>query len=327
MHSKQRLSFERLVLNLYGQAYEDLFTEIMSYRHYHFTPIKPQGQKGDTKCDGWDPGSGTYYQCYAPEKLDADKAIKKMQETFESLKAFWHEFCEMKTFVFVINDRFKGPYPDIAKAIMDIKNANPYLDNAYVMTARMLEHELEQLTPDQIAVVVDVPELSIGERIEDKRRVMEFLKEIDPVVQKLTEPWRRVEAGTRFPHSVYEYVGKNYLDEQPDPAKFGNFLSDREDIRQQQCALRDSLIKMVEFIDGDDRNVFREGSENIFFQPPGSTQNRNKLFDEKRKAMCELIDEMVTAYNGLVSYCIDRPRTDLNLQPAAQATVCDRSSS
>ena len=48
------LIFKNRILESDGQAYEDFFVEVMTKLNPNFEPIKPQGQIGDKKNDGFD---------------------------------------------------------------------------------------------------------------------------------------------------------------------------------------------------------------------------------------------------------------------------------
>ncbi|EAM4782516.1 hypothetical protein C8470_23630, partial [Salmonella enterica] len=50
-----------------GVRFEDLFSKIMYYKSPDFQQVKPYGNIGDRKNDGFIKGQGVYYQVYAPE--------------------------------------------------------------------------------------------------------------------------------------------------------------------------------------------------------------------------------------------------------------------
>ncbi len=57
-----RILFKNKVYECDKQAYEDLFVRIMQNDNVNFEPVKPQGQYGDRKNDGFDKVKGIYYQ-------------------------------------------------------------------------------------------------------------------------------------------------------------------------------------------------------------------------------------------------------------------------
>ncbi len=54
-----RTLFQNKIYKADGQAFEDIFTEIMNYAESDFQPIKPWGNVGDRKNDGYIKSSGT----------------------------------------------------------------------------------------------------------------------------------------------------------------------------------------------------------------------------------------------------------------------------
>ncbi|EAN0390318.1 TPA: hypothetical protein ACLGL7_004708, partial [Salmonella enterica] len=48
-----------------GVRFEDLFSKIMYYKSPDFQQVKPYGNIGDRKNDGFIKGQGVYYQVYA----------------------------------------------------------------------------------------------------------------------------------------------------------------------------------------------------------------------------------------------------------------------
>lgn len=56
----------------------------MQRHNRNFQQVKPQGQYGDRKNDGFDKTTGTYYQVYAPEdiKIKEKETIEKLVTDF-----------------------------------------------------------------------------------------------------------------------------------------------------------------------------------------------------------------------------------------------------
>ena len=113
---------ERFKLRVYeseGQSFEDLFTRIMQYAEPDFQQIKPWGNIGDRKNDGYIPSKGIYFQVYAPEDISKsmNKAVEKLESDFSGLLEKWEG---VKEYHFVINNKYKGVPPQLAHAIKKI---------------------------------------------------------------------------------------------------------------------------------------------------------------------------------------------------------------
>lgn len=149
-----RIMFKNRVFQSDGQAYEDLFTQIMGYACPDFVQVKPQGSIGDRKNDGYIPSTGHYYQVYAPEKpSDSEsKALSKVREDFDGLREYWHGRQPIHAFSFVFNDKYKGTFPTIEAVLLELKSKYS-LRECSCFLARHLEDTLFSLTDDQILTV------------------------------------------------------------------------------------------------------------------------------------------------------------------------------
>jgi hypothetical protein len=150
-----RLLFKVRVYESDGQAYEKLFCDIMERHNQNFDRVKPEGSLGDRKNDGYDKTRGCYYQVYAPE--DADKsisnAVNKATEDFNGLKDFWDAISPIKSYYFVLNDKFKGTYPKIESTLSKLKKDHN-LDETGLFRARHLMDKLFELPDDAIIEII-----------------------------------------------------------------------------------------------------------------------------------------------------------------------------
>ena len=102
-----RLMFQTKVYSCDGAAFESFFTQIMQRHNRNFQQVKPQGQYGDRKNDGFDKTTGTYYQVYAPEdiKIKEKETIEKLVTDFSGLYAYWQSLYPIQSFFYVVNDK------------------------------------------------------------------------------------------------------------------------------------------------------------------------------------------------------------------------------
>jgi hypothetical protein len=125
----QSLRFKVRAYQSDGQAFEDLFTRIMSKKLPAFRQIKPQGQFGDRKNDGFDDVSGTYFQVFAPEDVyKGDKyGADKLATDLAGLLSHWNQAGQVKAFRYVVNDKYKGLGPKIEQVLRDLRPLHPNL--------------------------------------------------------------------------------------------------------------------------------------------------------------------------------------------------------
>lgn len=107
-----------------GADFQRLFEDIMVRHDPAFTPVKPHGNQGDWKNDGWLPTTGTIFQCYSPETTDASKIIAKINEDFAGALAKWQG--KLKAWIFVYSEKNSLP-PMVVSLIEDLKAAHPDL--------------------------------------------------------------------------------------------------------------------------------------------------------------------------------------------------------
>lgn len=104
-----------------GNAFQDFFSDIMEKRYpEEFRRIRPWGNVGDKKNDGYFPGKSTFFQLYAPNEASASETIKKIEEDFNGALEKW----DMKKWIFVHNS-MQGLGPDVSKKLDEIAEANP----------------------------------------------------------------------------------------------------------------------------------------------------------------------------------------------------------
>lgn len=135
-----------------GNAFEDLFTEIMNYAEPAFQQIKPWGNIGDRKNDGYISDHGIFFQVFAPEDIRKSypDAVSKLANDFDGLKKQWSPIHE---FYFVVNDKYNGVNADCEIALKKLQ-ADHGLRKTAFKTAKDLENLLFSLSDDQIIKVV-----------------------------------------------------------------------------------------------------------------------------------------------------------------------------
>jgi len=150
--SVARILFKNKIHEANGQAFEDIFTQTMYYAHGGFQAIKPWGNIGDRKNDGYIKSEGTYYQVYAPEDITKSYVnfVKKIETDFAGLIEQW---SPVNNFYFVVNDKYRGVKADCEQIIQGLKETHK-LKDAKILTAKDLENEVFSLEDDQIFRIV-----------------------------------------------------------------------------------------------------------------------------------------------------------------------------
>ncbi len=146
-----RILFKNKIYEANGQKFEDLFSAIMNYSEDDFIQIRPWGNIGDRKNDGYINTKGIYFQVFAPEDIEKSypDVIKKIKTDFNGLKKQWEN---IKEFYFVVNDKYKGINADSEKLLAKIKTENN-LNECKFIIAKDLENKLFSLNDDQLLAI------------------------------------------------------------------------------------------------------------------------------------------------------------------------------
>ncbi len=173
-----------------GIAYQDLVERVLCFRYDDFIKVRPYGNVGDRKNDGYHPAKGVYYQIYAPRNPSTQqsgvKAARKAAEDFEGLLAYWGEKFEVKEYRFAYNDKYDGSPPPLEEALSIIERSCRVKARSFL--ASHLEDEALSLPEDQLMDILGapIPDLEFMDSIDFSilRDVIEFiLKNARPLDQ------------------------------------------------------------------------------------------------------------------------------------------------
>lgn len=114
------LKFENAFLKKKGSEFQNFFSSIMEKRHPgDFIRVRPWGNVGDRKNDGYLKSERTLFQVYAPNELTARQAITKIDEDFNDALPHWEK--HFNTWVFVHNSQ-QGLGPDVTSKLLELNN-------------------------------------------------------------------------------------------------------------------------------------------------------------------------------------------------------------
>jgi hypothetical protein len=152
-----RLIFQNHVYSCDGAAFENFFTQVMQCHNPNFRQVKPQGQYGDRKNDGFDHTAGTYYQVYAPEDIRTreKEAIDKLVTDFGGLYSYWQDITPIKNFFYVVNDKYKGVYPTLYAELQNIRNQYPDI-SVHLLLSKDLEDIFLSLNENDIIDIIGI---------------------------------------------------------------------------------------------------------------------------------------------------------------------------
>lgn len=117
------LKFELAYLKLKGDEFQDFFATIMEKRYSgDFIKCRPWGKVGDRKNDGYLKSQRTLFQVYAPNEMEAAKAVAKIDEDYNGALSYWEDHFDR--WVFVHNSK-SGLGPDVIAKLLEVETADP----------------------------------------------------------------------------------------------------------------------------------------------------------------------------------------------------------
>ena len=112
------LRFEISYLKKGGNEFQDFFSEIMEKCHPgDFQRVRPWGNAGDRKNDGYLPSQRMLFQVYAPYNMRVANAITKINEDFKGALLHWEKYFDR--WILVHNSR-KGLGPDVVALLNEL---------------------------------------------------------------------------------------------------------------------------------------------------------------------------------------------------------------
>lgn len=253
--------FKNKVHECEGQAYEDLFVNIMIQHNPSFQAVPAYGNIGDRKNDGYDKISGTYYQVYAPKDLsDRIRTAKnKLNEDFRELFNYWNNLYEVKKYYFVVNDKYKyGVEPELNKAIAELEK-----EFTEISFGLIFNHNLEEIVlglprekidsilgyiPDPENLELDAWGLSI---------VIEYLLKLktDYIGYKIPEDPNREK---KITFNKLGEQASNYI-------RFGSYQkSELDEYFKKNADLKETLRIKFSILYEEGKKIFDDNSDNIY---------------------------------------------------------------
>lgn len=173
-------TFERDFVVYRSSAFQTLFTRIMELRYPNdFTQVRPWGNIGDQKCDGWLASEKRLFQVYAPDELTRAETERKMDEDFQGACVHWSG--KFDHWNFVHNSR-EGVPPFVLQKTQAFRKANPTIGFTPWGYAE-LRAKLFELEPVDIQIILGpAPSTSAMQRVRfsDVEKVLQHIQTVDP---------------------------------------------------------------------------------------------------------------------------------------------------
>jgi len=270
MHEYSRAYYEKALecafLRSKGNAFQDFFADLLEKRYPggNFIRVRPWGNVGDRKNDGYLKSERTLFQVYAPNEMKVADALEKIKKDFHGALPYWKEYFDV--WVFVHNAR-DGLSPNITRELLELDRDH---DDVSVKPwgYEDLRRVLFELSEENIASLLGpAPSgkdfLSLG--FEDLKSVLHFIKKqpVSPTPEIKQVPKDKIEinrlsadtetlirAGMRKSASV-----EKFLKQYPDP-EYGDqivqaFNTQYEQLKNQGLEPDDIFLELQIFAGGE----------------------------------------------------------------------------
>ena len=136
-----------------GNEFQDFFNRLMERRDPGFRSVRPWGNQGDRKNDGWSPANRTLFQVYAPASFKASDLATKLTEDFDGAVDYWEQYFD--TWVFVHND-VDGLAPGVELKVAELNERNENI-TCTSWGREQIRRELAQLQDADLTALLGPP--------------------------------------------------------------------------------------------------------------------------------------------------------------------------
>lgn len=150
------MKFELCYLKKTGNEFQDFFSEIMEKRHKDgdFIRVRPWGNIGDRKNDGYLNSERILFQVYAPNELTANEANKKIDEDFSEALPHWEKYFDKWRFV---HNAKNGLGPQVTAKLLELDKAHNNICVKHFGFEDLRAKFFELIEADIVHVVGNVP--------------------------------------------------------------------------------------------------------------------------------------------------------------------------
>lgn len=113
------IKFERNYLKFRGNEFQNFFADLMEKRYPRgdFIRVRPWGQAGDRKNDGYIKSKRILFQVYAPNEMKESQTFKKIDEDFNGALPYWKKYFD--TWIFMHN-AWDGLSPGVTRKLVEL---------------------------------------------------------------------------------------------------------------------------------------------------------------------------------------------------------------
>jgi hypothetical protein len=169
------LAFRLRYVESTGDSFQDFFSTLMELRYPgDFVRVRPWGNVGDRKNDGYLRSKRKLFQCFAPRELTLAKSLKKIKEDFNAALPYWELYFD--EWIFTHNDA-KGIAPDVLRLLLDLSAQHAPLVAAHWGYTDFLIEFKALSASDVVSLLGPAPEMKdiVDVRVRDVKLLLDHI--------------------------------------------------------------------------------------------------------------------------------------------------------
>jgi hypothetical protein len=261
------LLFENALLKKKGEEFQDFFSSLMEKLHPgDFQRVRPWGQLGDWKNDGYLRSERTLFQVYAPNEHSAAETLRKIEEDFTQALPYWKQHFDRWIFV---HNSGTGLGPEVTKKLLDLgASYTPLLVGAWGFEE--LRQRAFRLAEPELASLLGPVPLAPTEHGLDSLGIPDLLPVLDHIARlpPPPEPDLRPVPPDKLHHNLLSDhaatllkagmrrspLVRRYFDSRSDPTDRDRvaqaFRAKYEELRRSRLSPDEIYVRLQKFVDG-----------------------------------------------------------------------------
>jgi hypothetical protein len=182
------LSFKVAFMERKADEFQNFFSSIMEKRYPgDFIRVRPWGNVGDRKNDGYLKSKRMLFQSYAPNEISASACVSKIDEDFSGALPHWNTYFD--TWVFVHNS-LQGLGPDVTEKLLALGKKHIELTLTHWGFEELRQEAMRLLEPELASLLGPAPSrqgmMDLG--LADLLPVLDHIARLAPVVDPDLRP-------------------------------------------------------------------------------------------------------------------------------------------
>lgn len=175
------LTFKVAFMEKKADEFQDFFSSVMEKRYpADFIRVRPWGNVGDRKNDGYLRSRRILFQSYAPNEISASECVSKIDEDFNGALPHWKEYFDIWVFV---HNSMQGLGPDVTAKLLGLGKKHIDLTVTHWGFEELRQEAMKLLEPELASLLGPAPSrqgmIELG--VADLLPVLDHIARLPPV--------------------------------------------------------------------------------------------------------------------------------------------------